>query len=321
MLSCLQCSSASHLLDVATSYNTIFMNEHSVEAALFAAGLVIEATRAVLASQITNGVAAQSKETHKAAGLTRAARAASAVCVVRPPGHHSECGCAMGFGLFNSVAIAAADALASGTAKRILIVDWDIHHGNGTQEIFQNDKRVLYISAHSLYSFPAFIPRDGQLALQSPSFVGAKDAQGFSVNCGWRAQGHGDAEYMRLMDDLVMPIAHEFEPDLVLVSAGFESAAGDEEGYQLTPTGYARMTRRLCELAQGRVCVVLEGGYNIPAVSMGLHAVVAELQGVAVLPSNDENDVSGQGEGVSTSAVEDIKAGLEAQRPFWKCLQ
>ena len=264
MLSCLPSSNMTlcqpcHLLDVATSFNTIFMNEHSVDAALFAAGLTIEATRAVLG---TAPLPPQSP--------------ASAVCVVRPPGHHSECGCAMGFGIFNSVAIATADTLENpdNGINRILIVDWDIHHGNGTQEIFANDKRVLYMSAHALYSFPAFIQRESsssdtegtkgsggeqqqQLALQSPSYVGGKDAQGFSVNCAWEQSGYGDCEYMCMMDHLIMPIATEFAPQLVFVSAGFDSAAGDEEGYRVTPTGYARMIRKLKTLADGKIVVVL----------------------------------------------------------------
>merc|ERR1719311_1592852 len=118
------------------------MNQHSVDAALFAAGSAVEATRAVISGAV-----------------------GSAVCVVRPPGHHSECGCAMGFGIFNSVAVAAADAVQRAGLERVLVVDWDIHHGNGIQEIFAGDSRVRYFSAHGMYIFPAFA-RDTSMELQ-----------------------------------------------------------------------------------------------------------------------------------------------------------
>eukprot|EP00756_Hemistasia_phaeocysticola_P051685 Hpha_TRINITY_DN26858_c0_g1::TRINITY_DN26858_c0_g1_i1::g.17312::m.17312/K11407/HDAC6; histone deacetylase 6 len=139
-----ECCSKSEVLRVASSCNTVFMNEHSVRAATFAVGSCIAATEAVLGPDPVD----------------------AAVCVVRPPGHHSDSQCAMGFGLFNSVAAAAGAGLAKGLT-RVLVVDLDIHHGNGTQSIFQDDPRVLYISAHSLYAYPAFAA-DGQLELQSP---------------------------------------------------------------------------------------------------------------------------------------------------------
>jgi histone deacetylase 4/5 len=326
MMSCLRCSPC-HILDVATSYNTIFMNEYSVEAAMYAAGLTIEATRAVMESSSSNrSTAAKSS-------------AASAVCVVRPPGHHSECGRAMGFGIFNSVAAAAADALAGGgaasfaagaaagasggaapraPAERVLIVDWDIHHGNGTQEIFADDKRVLYFSAHSLYAFPAYSSGDLDVSLQSPGYTGGAGAKGYSVNCAWGAgansfaEGYGDCEYLRMMDELLMPIARSFDPSLVIVSAGFDSAAGDEMEFLVTPSGYARMLRRLKRLAGGRVVVVLEGGYNIPAVSRGLHACVAELLAVCGVVEGEEEAAQ-----VQEQALADIRLAVEAQKPYW----
>eukprot|EP00946_MAST-07B_sp_MAST-7B-sp1_P001067 g1067.t1 len=306
MMSCLRCSPC-HILNVATSFNTIFMNEYSVDAALYAAGLTIEATRAVMESA-----------------------SASSVCLVRPPGHHSECGRAMGFGIFNSVAVAAADALAGGgsdgganAAERVLIVDWDIHHGNGTQEIFANDRRVLYFSAHSLYAFPAYASGELDISLQSPDYTGGEEAKGYSVNCAWGsgtnsfAEGYGDREYLHMMDELLMPIARSFDPSLVIVSAGFDSGAGDEMNFTVTPSGYARMIRRLKQLAGGNVVVVLEGGYNIPAVSRGLHACVAELLGVCEVGEEPE----GEAESAAPSALADIQMAMEAQKPFWPCLR
>eukprot|EP00286_Rhodomonas_abbreviata_P020664 CAMPEP_0181313932 /NCGR_PEP_ID=MMETSP1101-20121128/14529_1 /TAXON_ID=46948 /ORGANISM="Rhodomonas abbreviata, Strain Caron Lab Isolate" /LENGTH=443 /DNA_ID=CAMNT_0023420953 /DNA_START=203 /DNA_END=1531 /DNA_ORIENTATION=+ len=205
------------LLTIASSYNTVFMNSGSVMAARHAVGCAIAAARRVCAGEIDG-----------------------ALCVVRPSGHHAESCCAMGFGLFNSVAAAAADALATGAAQRVLIVDWDIHHGNGSQEMFEADPRVLYFSAHGGYAFPAFV-RDGQMQRQAASCVGSGAGAGFSMNCAWSAEGYGDAEYADLWRRLLLPVAAEFAPDLVLVSAGFDSAAGDEEGFLLTPAGYARL--------------------------------------------------------------------------------
>lgn len=292
MMMCQQCD-ALQLLRISTAFNTVFMNHHSIDAALYAAGSTIEATQAVIKGELD-----------------------SALCIVRPPGHHSECGCAMGFGIFNSVAAAAASALNEGLDK-ILVVDWDIHHGNGTQEIFANDRRVLYFSAHGLYTFPAFA-RDGQMEVQSSSYVGEEpNGKGFSCNCAWTDQGYGDNEYMSVWERLLMPIAREYQPQLVLVSAGFDSAAGDEEGYQVTPAGYAVLLSKLQELAGGRVVVVLEGGYNIPAISHGLHACAAALLGVV--------DVSADSRTAAVTpkaqATADIDAALAAQRPYWKCLQ
>lgn len=214
-------ASARAILEASTAFNTVFMNQHSVDAARFAAGSTIEAVKSV------------------ATGKTSAA-----VCVVRPPGHHAECGCAMGFGIFNSVAVAAAHAVAAVAEgglglKRVLVVDWDIHHGNGTQEIFAEDERVLYFSAHGYYRYPAF-STDGWEQQAGPGFVGgatAAAAAGKTVNCAWTGEGYGDAEYLALWKRVLMPVAREFAPELVIISAGFDSAAGDEEGYQVSATG------------------------------------------------------------------------------------
>jgi len=266
------------------------MNQYSADAALRAAGSVIMAGLAVIRDEIE-----------------------SAVCVVRPPGHHSEYCCAMGFGLFNNVAAAAAAALEEGL-ERVLIVDWDIHHGNGTQDIFSDDKRVLYFSAHGMYIYPAFA-RDDQMPFQMAEYVGESNAQGFSVNCPWSQAGYGDAEYALLWERLLMPIAREFNPQLVFVSAGFDSAAGDEEGYLLTPSGYSYLLSQLMGVAGGKVVVELEGGYNIPAISYGLHACTATLLGVTEGLSHVAT------EQVSPDAVADIDAAVNAQKAYWQNLK
>lgn len=303
------------ILNVSTAFNTVFMNEHSVNAALFAAGGSIEAATRVVAGDVQ-----------------------SAVCIVRPPGHHSECGCAMGFGLFNSVACAASHATApiddGGLGlERVLIVDWDIHHGNGTQSIFAEDESVLYFSVHSLHRYPAFTT-DNWEEHMGPSFVGGGTADGThnaaagkSVNCAWSGEGYGDGEYRLLWERLLLPIAREFSPQLVIVSAGFDSAAGDEEGFQVTPRGYAHLIDELQQLAGGRVVVVLEGGYNIPAIANGLHACVAALSGAFTeAKGDDDGEAHRQQERQGdpppqASAVADIDRTIDAQRPYWSCLR
>jgi acetoin utilization deacetylase AcuC-like enzyme len=286
MLSCVTCEPC-HILDVCRSFNTVFMNQFSVTSALHAAGSTIDATKMVLSNEADH-----------------------AVCVIRPPGHHSEGACAMGFGLFNSVGIAAAHALE--TVERVLIVDWDIHHGNGTQEMFVKNSNVCYISAHSLYAFPAFA-RDDQIDKQIPTYVGEGNAKGTTINCAWTGVNYGDVEYCYLFDQLIVPVAKEFNPSLIIVSAGFDSAAGDEMGYSVTPTGYGKLLKRLKNI--GRVVVVMEGGYNIPALTHGIHACVAELLSIRV----EENDDSEEDEPCD-EALNNINATIDAQKLYWNCL-
>ena len=240
----------------------------------------------------------------------------------------------MGFGIFNSVAVAAAHAVTPADGgglglQRVLIVDWDIHHGNGTQQIFAEDDRVLYFSVHGLYRYPAFVKEDWERH-SGPTYVGGARAQGRTINVAWTGEGYGDAEYAALWERLLMPVAREFEPELVIISAGFDSAAGDEEGYQCTPVGYAYLTSELQKLASGRIVVVLEGGYNIPAISYGFHACVAALAGLGAA-GDGEGEVdtcsssnpwqrSGFGDG-NAQAIEDIELSIAAQRPYWSCLR
>ncbi len=213
-----------------------------------------------------------------AGGLTElasevaAGRLSNGFALVRPPGHHAEADRAMGFCLFNNVAVAARAVQAGGSARRILIVDWDLHHGNGTQHAFREDPSVLYFSTHQ---YP-FYPGTGSIAE-----TGGGEGRGFTVNVPWPG-GMGDAEYVAAFDRILLPIADAFEPELVLVSAGFDAADGDPLGaMRVSPEGYAALTRRLLDLAGGRVVLALEGGYNLDAIARSAAACVRVLLGDA----------------------------------------
>lgn len=193
-----------------------------------------------------------------------------AFCAVRPPGHHAEADRAMGFCLFNSVAVGAAHALARGLT-RVLVIDFDVHHGNGTQAIFYRDPRVLYVSSHE---YP-FYPGTGDVGE-----VGEGPGRGFTVNLPLPA-GCGDAEYDLLYRELVVPVGRAFDPQLVLVSAGFDPHAADPlAGMQVSERGFGALMRRCLEAAVGaggRCIVALEGGYDLPAIAASTAAVLGAL--------------------------------------------
>jgi histone deacetylase 6 len=248
----------------------------SAEAARLAAGGLVDLTLAVLSGELANGLA-----------------------LVRPPGHHAERERAMGFCLFNNVAVAAAAARAAG-AKRVLIVDWDVHHGNGTQHSFWDDPTVLYFSTHQWPFYP------GTGALHE---VGGAAAAGRTINVPW-GPGRGDADHMAAFDRVLVPAARRFEPDLVLVSAGYDAARGDLLGEQLvTPDGYAAMTARLTELAKGRVVLALEGGYNLEVIAESAAACLRVLLG-------EEPPTEEFGE-TTTEANRVLRTVIAAQSPHW----
>jgi acetoin utilization deacetylase AcuC-like enzyme len=195
----------------------------------------------------------------------------NAFAIVRPPGHHALPNRAMGFCFFNNVAIAASWLLKKGLT-RVMVVDWDLHHGNGTQDIFYKSKNLLYVSTHQYPHYP------GTGSLYD---MGAGEGIGYTVNAPMPA-GFGDPEYLRVFDELILPIGRAFKPEFILVSAGFDCHFRDPLGaMEVTETGFEQMARRVRRLAaetcEGKVVAVLEGGYDLEALANSGRAVLEEF--------------------------------------------
>ncbi|TVU38086.1 hypothetical protein EJB05_11436 [Eragrostis curvula] len=240
----------------AKKYNSIYFNKGSSESALLAAGSVIEVAEKVAAGELN-----------------------SAIALVRPPGHHAEHGVPMGFCLFNNVAVAASYLLNERTdlgIKKILIVDWDVHHGNGTQKMFYKDPRVLFFSVHR-FDFGTFYPGEGDA---SHVFIGEEAGEGYNINVPWEHGKCGDADYIAAWDHVLLPVAESFDPDIILVSAGFDAALGDPlGGCCITPNGYALLLTKLLGFAQGRIVMALEGGYNLRSIANSVLSCAKVLLG------------------------------------------
>ncbi len=226
-----------------------YMGPASFDVARLAAGAAVDLARAVARGEAASGLAA-----------------------VRPPGHHAEADRAMGFCLFNNVAVAARAAQVDEGVDRILILDWDVHHGNGTQHQFQDDPSVLYVSTHQ---FP-YYPGTGDAGE-----AGTGRGLGATLNIPMPA-GCGDLEYVGVMQRLLVPAARNFRPELILVSCGFDAHSSDPlASMELSGAGFAAMTaivRQLAdELCRGRIAFVLEGGYAAEGLDEGVRAVVGGM--------------------------------------------
>jgi acetoin utilization deacetylase AcuC-like enzyme len=239
-----------------------YVSPESVDVARLAAGSLVAMVDAILSGPIPKGVA-----------------------LLRPPGHHARPGQAMGFCLLNHVAIAAAHARARGI-KRIAVVDWDVHHGNGTQEMFWREPDVIYISTHQ---FP-FYPGTGDV-----DEVGEGEGKGYTVNVPLAAGG-GDAVYASAFERVVLPVLAAYAPQLVLVSAGFDASARDPLAQMEVSAGaFGWMARELARIADvsagGRMALVLEGGYDLVALEAGLErAIEGMLHGRATELARADDD-------------------------------
>jgi acetoin utilization deacetylase AcuC-like enzyme len=225
---------------------------------------------------------------------------------VRPPGHHAEKNRAMGFCLFNNVALGARYAMKTYGLKKILIIDWDLHHGNATQNSFYGDPDVLYFSTHQYPHYP------GTGSLRE---VGRGEGVGFTVNVPL-SSGHGDADFFKIFEQTLCPIGKAFNPELVFVSAGFDTYVADPlGGMQVTPKGYAAMTHLIMELAREcaseRLAITLEGGYHLTGLRESAKAVLKELIGESVLTTDDLGSL----EKARTPRI--VKDVMKVQRSFW----
>jgi len=238
--------------------DTTAVSPGSVEAAEVAAGTAIAAVESVVRGECS-----------------------SAFALVRPPGHHAEPVRARGFCLFNNVAVAAAHAQAVLGLKRILIIDWDAHHGNGTQDIFWADPDVMFFDSHRA---APFYPGSGQL-----EEVGAGLGEGTTVNVPLAA-GTGDVAMATAFRDILVPAADAFQPELVLVSAGFDAHRLDL-ALNMTDSGFSTLTGIVQDIARrhcgGRLAMVLEGGYNLESLARGVHTVLRTLAGESPAAARD----------------------------------
>ncbi|XP_025162171.1 histone deacetylase 5 isoform X9 [Harpegnathos saltator] len=237
--------------------------------------------------------------------------------VVRPPGHHAETNQAMGFCFFNSVAIAARLLQQKLDVRRILILDWDVHHGNGTQQMFYDDPQVLYLSIHR-HDDGNFFPGTG-----GPTECGAGEGLGYNVNVAWSGGLNppmGDAEYLAAFRTIVMPIAKEFDPDIVIVSAGFDAAVGHPAplgGYKVSPACFGRMTQQLLNLADGKVILALEGGYDLAAICDSAQECVRALLGDEPSPLRDDELTRIP----CQNAIDTLQKTIAIQMSHWPCVK
>jgi acetoin utilization deacetylase AcuC-like enzyme len=260
-----------------------YTSPESYDIALLAAGAVVDGVERVMAGS------------HRAA-----------MAVVRPPGHHAERDRAMGFCLFNNVAVAAAHARHLG-ARKVAIVDYDVHHGNGTQHVFDADPHMLYVSTHQSPYYP------GTGAAEE---IGHEPARGFTVNVPIEA-GAVDEDYRVVFERVVLPVVTQFEPDLILISAGFDAHKDDPlGGMRLTTPSFGAMTAALRGVAEeccrGRIVAVTEGGYDLQALAASLDAALTALDGPPPAPHWPSSGIA------SSRGRVGADAAVRALRPFWQ---
>lgn len=274
----------------AEGMDSIYLHKMTFLCASLAAGGAIDACKAVVAGAVKNAIA-----------------------VIRPPGHHAEHDKPGGFCFFNNVCVAARVCQLDFPEKcrKILILDWDVHHGNGVQEVFYADPNVLYISIH-VHRNGTFYPAGN---FGDHLHCGEGAGLGFNVNIPWADHNMGDGDYLYAFQQIVMPIAQEFDPQLVIVSAGFDAAEGDKlGGCHVSPQCFAHMTHMLMSLAEGKIVVCLEGGYNLDSIAKSAFAVTRTLLGEPPdrLPQNPPVP--------SAIGISTVQLVIRQQSRYWKCM-
>jgi len=238
-------------------------------------------------------------------------RLANALVLARPPGHHAERSRAMGYCIFNNVAVGAMAARTLMGLERVMVVDWDLHHGNGTQHVFERDPSVFFFSSHQ---FPHY-PGTGHL-----TETGLGPGEGTTMNVPL-SKGIGDGEFAAIYQRLLAPVARAFKPQLILVSAGFDIHIDDPlGGMRVTPAGFAGLTRLILDIAEstcrGRAVFCLEGGYNADALTESALAMIDELTG------RSRTDVTAMAAKAKPGRLKAILEGcLHTHRRFWKELE
>ncbi len=230
-------------------YGDTYINRHSFDVAKLAVGACLRAGDVVMSGELDR-----------------------CFCCVRPPGHHAEKERGMGFCIFNNVAILARYLQKQHGVDRVAIIDWDVHHGNGTQEAFYSDPTVFYFSVHQFPHYPGSGSEDER---------GEGEGEGFTLNVPL-SPGATDEDYVRIFNEKLVPALDEFKPGVILVSAGFDAHKEDPlAGMQLTEKGFAEMTAIVCDLAnrhsKSRVISLLEGGYNLEALPRSVEAHIRTM--------------------------------------------
>jgi len=270
-------------------------SERSFEAALYAVGGVLSGIDRIMEEKI------EAPEGYPG----------EVFALIRPPGHHAEADWAKGFCLFNNIAIGTQYAIEHYGIERVLIADWDLHHGNGTQHAFEQDSRVLYFSTHQYPYYPG---------TGSMNEVGIGEGSGYTINVPL-FPGHGDEEYYRIFKSILVPVAELFKPQLVMVSAGFDTYFGDPlGGMQLSPTGFSALARLLQTIARkhagSRMLLTLEGGYHIKGQTQSIEAIIRTFAGVAPV---DNGFAERELQSIGKMAERTIESVMAIQREYWSC--
>lgn len=286
--------------ELGIAVDTTYHPMYSRTAAKLSAGGLIELSDSIVKGELKNGFA-----------------------LIRPPGHHAENDAAMGYCFYNNVAVAVSTIMHKhpDKIKKVLIIDWDIHHGNGTQKIFYDNPNVLYISVHR-WEHGKFYPFSG-----APDECGQSEGLGYNVNIAFneskeKPKSMGDTEFVAAFYHLLIPIARQFDPDMIFVSAGFDAAEGHPEnigGYCVTPKGFSLMTKIVCDLAkelcEDRLVLSLEGGYELQSLANSATASIIQLLSNNTIYKHSLNGIK-----PNLGAIESFRTIVDIQKKYWNLL-